>query len=477
MEFILDKIAEIQRDSNTAQMDLESRLTKMPKSATELILTEASWSGDLDFAILHQRGFHHITSIEIYKADITRVDNLPLHLERFVCKGNLLVRLEKLPKSLLELDVANNYLETLDIANCPLLEKLIVSNNQLQELAPLGENLITLECERNHLAILDLLRCKSLKRLYCSHNPRLTVKDPPESLTDFMMDNDPFHEVVHPYQGDARGIEERMEYREALQWFFKKKEEYENKVNDMKKKAYEKEAVKKDKKKRAAAVKAPCINCKRKVGTIFSAKDKKYRAVCGDIREPCSLNIQIFSGYASNATDILYQFKDQVEDWKEQMIRQKMDTLFLYLDEKKSATLFQKNLEEYRSTNLLYREMLESHQEQYDNPYTKELIRRKEVEIYDRIQQIRELVEEYDAKRDIETEEVSAQTILHTIINQYKELANQRKALQALKYPLIQVDEDNITGMAVLHTFPVPLADIDYMIGDTPHVVKFIHTK
>jgi len=482
MEFIQDQIAEIEKDNNTAQEDFALFLDRQSKSTAELMFSE-NWSGELDFALLKQKGFHNVVKIEIYKASITRVKNLPIELTRLVIHDNLITSLDNLPKGVVELDLKNNYLQSLEIGALKSLSTLIVSNNQLESLGPLPDSLRILECDRNHLATLDLLPCRRLERLHCSGNPILVVKDPPATLVDFVMDNNPLTEIQRPFRKtDPKETETKIDYIEAIQSYFKMKAEYETKETALKRSAFEKEALKREGKRRASSVKPPCINCKRKVGTIFSLKDKKYRAICGDVKEPCSLNIQIFGGRASNHTQTLYQFKEQMEELKETIIKQKMDTLFHYLDEKNSATIFKKNIEEYHSTNVLYKEILETHQELYDSPYKRELIQRKEVEIYELLRQIRELLTEYEKKTEMISlemeEENTASAIMESITDLYQSLVNQMRALRMLKYKVVEVftDSEGDHDLCTLQKAEVSPLDLEYSFGDSPHVIKFMRS-
>jgi hypothetical protein len=481
MDFIVEQIKTIREENNTAQSSFSTFLNRIPTSSTEIIIHE-DWSGDLDFAILKNRGFHNIVSIEIQKASITKVDNLPLNLTRFACSHNLLISLEKLPNTLQILEVPYNYLQRIDIQGLSLLRKLVVSNNQLKELGPLTESLEHLDCEHNNLASLDLLPCKQLITLHCSHNPILVLKDPPISLIDLQMDNNPLTEIQRKYKGGADKEENdaKIEYIDAIQTYFKIKAQYEEKELASKRAAYEKGVNKRDKRNRASAVTTPCIYCKRKVGTIFKCKDRKYTAICGDVREPCPLNIQIFGGYYENLTQILYSFKTYLEEIKETIIRQKMDTLFQYLNEKKSAEKFKKNMEEYHSTNVMFKEIMETYQDLYDNPYKREQIKRKESEIYELMQRIRDLLAEYQKSVSLgETEERAAYTIMETILDIQKTLENQIHSLRMLKYATVDLDvlETNREKIEILKKWEVALPQLDYLAGEGPHVIKFITKK
>jgi hypothetical protein len=484
MDFIIEQIKTIREENNTAQESFSTFLNRIPTSSTEIILSNEDWSGDLDFAILKQRGFHNITSIEIQKASITKVNNLPLNLTRFACSYNLLISLEKLPSTLQILEVPHNYLQRIDIQGLSHLRKVVVSNNQLKELSPLMESLEQLDCEHNDLASLDLFPCKQLIRLHCSHNPILVLKDPPVSLIDLQMDNNPLTEIQRKYKEDVGAGKDntdendaKIEYIEAIQTYFKIKAQYEEKELALKRTAYEKGSNKRDKRNRASAVKPPCIYCKRKVGTIFKCKDRKYTAICGDVREPCPLNIQIFGGYYENLTQILYSFKVYLEEIKETIIQQKMNTLFQYLNENKSAEKFKKNMEEYHSTNVMFKEIMETYQDLYDSPYKREQIKRKEIEIYELMQRIRDLLVEYQKSTSLgEMEERAARNIMETILDSHSTLENQIHSLRMLKYATVEMDElkTNEGKISILKKWDVALPQIDYLAGDEPSVIKFI---
>ena len=69
----------------------------------------------------------------------------------------------------------------------------------------------------------------------------------------------------------------------------------------------------------------------RKYKTIFSTNATNYIAVCGDTKSPCELKIKLFRGDFDLNEKYLYYFKQQLEDDKQIIISQKMDTLFNYL--------------------------------------------------------------------------------------------------------------------------------------------------
>ncbi len=86
-----------------------------------------------------------------------------------------------------------------------------------------------------------------------------------------------------------------------------------------------------NKDKRIAYSKLPkpeCINCKRNVGTIFTIHNdkeediRKFIAKCGDITDPCPLNIQINSSFRDSLNSIIITGSKSIEKIKLDIIKE-----------------------------------------------------------------------------------------------------------------------------------------------------------
>jgi len=79
--------------------------------------------------------------------------------------------------------------------------------------------------------------------------------------------------------------------------FYKLKNEYEiqkqNVLKKVKKMYLSKRIDLKGFKKYTRGIKFPCVNCKRNVNSLFMVKDYGLKAKCGDLEDPCRLNILI----------------------------------------------------------------------------------------------------------------------------------------------------------------------------------------
>lgn len=94
--------------------------------------------------------------------------------------------------------------------------------------------------------------------------------------------------------------------------------------------------------------KPKCINCKRPVGTIFnrSYNEKEFsrvlKAVCGDIKEPCSLNITLNIGYFETIPNIIKTDEKDIENLKISVIKDKNNLLFDYITADSALDNFEK---------------------------------------------------------------------------------------------------------------------------------------
>jgi hypothetical protein len=134
--------------------------------------------------------------------------------------------------------------------------------------------------------------------------------------------------------------------------YYKLKYTYEKKKSSALTKIYNKED-KTLEKKRFAAKKyvPPCVNCKRKVGSIFSNINKIYSIKCGDIEEPCDLNFSAAKDIIVNLEDIIVSREKHIDTIRETIIRTKLDYLFKYTNESETLSKFEKYKNEMNIEN------------------------------------------------------------------------------------------------------------------------------
>ena len=134
--------------------------------------------------------------------------------------------------------------------------------------------------------------------------------------------------------------------------YYKLKHTYEKKVSSALNKIYSK-TDKSPEKKRATAKKyvPPCINCKRKVGSVFSNDNLKYFIKCGDSEEPCNLNFSASRDIIINLEDIVDTRDKHIDNIRVSIIRTKLDFLFKYANEADTLSRFEKQKNELNVEN------------------------------------------------------------------------------------------------------------------------------
>ena len=469
---------DISENDHTATAALAAVLQKMQKTSKTLILPPSA-GGYIDFSVLSDLGFHSIETIEFErgvpeseKRYITAIFGLPRTLKKFVCTDNKLLVLENLPDSLLHLDVASNQLTTLDCLPLIRLETLKCGDNKLAELTGFPESLLELHCENNQIAKLDLSTCPRLAVLDAKNNhSRLVIQHRPASLGDLRMDSNSFVEIDHRPADDApkadvaqRGGsgDDTRNYKDALDEYFRIKTQYETGVAKQRRSAFERARAKGLSVVRAGKLAAEvvplCFQCRARGGTLFWKKNHRYVAECG-ATEKCGLDIKLFSGVYVDFKEVLADAEEELEVAKQNIILQKMDAIFGYVNESRAAEDFKILLEQYVASSEVYKNLRDEHDLLYNNSSTKELMSRKTELLDSYIDQLREMQEQQN-KTD------SANIYIHDIIPVVS-------YIRSLVYPVMEMKSGDDEGRNTLFQRNAPTSSITYLIGEEPKVVKF----
>ena len=450
-------------ESNTAQKQLIDILEGLQPTITELNIN-IPLSGDIDLSILSAMGFNNIKTINLSEGKLTTINHIPNTVKVLNCSKNLLITL-KLPNQLIKLNCSKNHINYIDLTELYGLLILHCENNELTELENIPEIIQEIYCDYNNISRLDLDNLDSLKILHCSHNKIMIMQNLPAQLVDLKMDNNPMAEIVQTPTVVSDDAEIRVDYIEGLNEYFRLKSKYEKSISDKKHSAYNQAKTKKLGKQRAAAVKPLCVNCKRPVGTIFTRDDVIYSAKCGDIESPCNLNIKIMNGFFMNLETVVYLQKQELNESKDAIITQKLDTIFNYLSEASSARLFKKELENYTQSGEMYKTLHDNYELLHNNMHKRELIERKNAEIYELLENIKLMLNEYTKTRNEE--------ILKTAVQLQKdELIPKIEFLRRLKFEIMEMVSDK---NEVLHLVQKEnsLSKHDFTYSEPGHVMKY----
>jgi hypothetical protein len=170
---------------------------------------------------------------------------------------------------------------------------------------------------------------------------------------------------------------------------------------------------------------------------------------------------------------MLYIFKNAVDDAKEKIVRQKLDTLFEYINDKVAAQRFKKELDNYTLESSVYSEISQSFNEKYYSKTKRDAVNEK-------MKAINVLIDEYNSimnnyKLNIENREL----LRDAVRLQIREITPEMENLRRLKNELNEVDVvvntiGNVYDInSTLVQRKVTLASIDITLEEPPRVGKF----
>jgi len=200
---------------------------------------------------------------------------------------------------------------------------------------------------------------------------------------------------------------------EAVNEFYKLKNKYESDIKKNKKQIIGNNALsKKEKMIEYLKLKPKCINCKRPGGTKFSVtgisatdKEEAYRelkAVCQVLPDPCNLNITIKLGQVEILSSILDEIEGSIKSHKDQIIKDKNDLLFGYINSEDALSSFDVNKEYVSEFTSLLEEHLNLYNEIVDNPERNDELKREIENSFEYVEQIKNAIKTYDEDNDLQ---------------------------------------------------------------------------
>ena len=472
MDIIREQRDRVIKENNTAQEQLKGVLENFNKASLELSVS-IPLHGDIDFAVLKEYGIVNVTKITLQKGEVTKVVGLPDIVTEFICPDNLLINIDGFPSTLKRIEIPHNFLDALDLTAFTELETCVVNDNKLKTLVNLPPTLKVLNCANNSLASLNCRGVIKLESLIVSNNPITLIENlegGKTNVVDFKMENTPgiefrnsqIPELIDKTDQDKK---QKKNVEESLHEYFRLKANYETKLLKLKRNVFDKADTKRQAKRDVLKIQPPFIKCKRPVGTIFSKKNNRYSAICGDARAPCKLDIQIYSG--SSVSSLAYMLNIYMEDnaeIKDAIIRQKLDTLFNYESEEDSVKKFKQELEAYTENSKFFKQLLNKQNEVYHNEDKARLITKKNEEIFRLNERVSELLKQYEKTQNKE--------ILKTAVTmQVKEVLPETRNLRGLKTGIMEMIRNEQEHL--LFQYPVELTNIDYQFGEPARVIKF----
>lgn len=138
-----------------------------------------------------------------------------------------------------------------------------------------------------------------------------------------------------------------------------------------------------DKKKEFSKLKFKCINCKKDGGTIFNETTDILHMTCGNISNPCKIDLKIERNKYLNLENEILFLKYKLYNIKKSILLIKLNLLFNYISEDKAVELFNEQNSELNNYQELYYQYLEKYKEIVNKNEITELIQNQEQLIND----------------------------------------------------------------------------------------------
>jgi len=455
---------------NNGQDILSSTIDSINFSQTTELRISQILHGDIDFSILKDKDVTNISAIYIENpGEITNLFNIPETLKILHCEEHLLVEISNLPQDIEEINLSNNSIRKFDANQLHKLTELNLSDNELNELKNLPDSLEFLNVENNQLKQLALETTPNLKHLICSNNPILVLQRVPPSLIKIEMENNPFIEIERESELTTTETgKKKLDYLQSLREYFRLKNEYETAFKTLKHKAFYRGNSKKDKRRLVNAVKPLCINCKRNVGSTFYHKDNYYIAKCGDEVNGCKLDISIYDGDITQLEKVINMYAVDIEEDKQQIIIDKMNSVFKYVTSETYSTVFKDHIESYNDTSDIYKDVVDRYDSIHNDDKQLLAIEKKNRDIINLKEDAVTLLDEY--------KKTGNRKIITSLVEMYKrDLIPAIEHLRNLKYAHMFVEIiDSDPPVSKLVQYSVPIHSRDFTYGEEPKVMKFI---
>ena len=275
---------------------------------------------------------------------------------------------------------------------------------------------------------------------------------------------------------DITNKSEKTTTEEAVNEFYKMKDKYETSYKEKYLNPILKSVNLSKREKKAEFAKLPkaeCINCKRNVGTVFSITRnsdfiRKYVAKCGDLSDPCLLNINIHYGTNFTYEREINKYVEDIDRLKSEIIKEKYNMMFGYVQDEGAIETFEELSNELKQSSLVAGSIIEKNILVNDNPDKAELLK-KSIDIFGKeyVLQFKQMIKQY-----IETGD---ELLVDEAVNFYKnEMMPRIKEIQELKYEINMVEFDQEQFLFLLRQRKNSLQNLEYTFSKENKVVAFV---
>lgn len=275
---------------------------------------------------------------------------------------------------------------------------------------------------------------------------------------------------------------EEIPVDEAINEFYRMKGKYEEYVYSkyIQPLINNKTLSKKEKKQAYSKLPKPeCINCKRNVGTIFSIVPdptnepfRIFTAKCGDLIEPCALNIQIQYSFRQQLDATIDEDFKKINKIKLDIIKEKNNLLFFMNDKistsETALTKFNELTDKLKDETGMFGYYIEKNILLNDNPVKRDLLKKTIDEFgKEMLLPFKNLITKY-------TETCDEQAVTEAVRFYKEEMMPKLKEIMSLKYDTTMVEYDESTKEYKLIQLPHSLENNEDYLKSDDKVISFV---
>jgi len=263
------------------------------------------------------------------------------------------------------------------------------------------------------------------------------------------------------------------EFKDALNTYYSLKTQYEKIISKEKNKIINTPGLSwREKRGEFSKFRPKCINCKRPVGTLFKNRNAKEGerhliALCGDRSKPCPLNIDLNVGYVVNIFDFIQNDEKDIDKYKKDIIKQKNDLLFGYIDSEEAVKIFDELKENVSALMSSYEYTLEIYLNIVNNKEKKEEIKKKSVEFFSEVVNFKKMISDYEKTQDLQYVTDAIELYINIILptaTQYRDL----------KYPYSYVEYNEDDNTYSLIQKQITTEELEWDLGEKSQGIVYM---
>jgi len=238
--------------------------------------------------------------------------------------------------------------------------------------------------------------------------------------------------------------ENLIQFNNSLNYYYKLKGDYDSiRQKELEKIRKNTNLTIKEKHQKFEQIKKKCIICGKNGGTIFDQKNNILIAKCGNQENPCKLDIQLQKAKYENITTYMNKFNKKINNNKIDTINTKLKFLFGFTSESSTIEDFNKLKQNLIDDVKIYQKLYQSYENIIYNDSKKQEITEKNNEIFIYIQNLNELIKQFEESKDIIFLKESAELYLYKI----KETADKVRNLKYIYNDIEHDDDKNIHSL------------------------------